>query len=178
MEDCTDEKVLETEAGKRGVLEKFGSRLADLKKDKGKSVGGKKRDRGTGAEIAALAAIKANALLLETDDDQPVKKKIKMSEIDQKLAQSYQKFCHLKIPELQDILRWNMAPTGGKKDVLLIRVIDGDSRGRLPKCPSCIKGTLKVNDEGTKVVCPGFYNEDSGGYEKCFMEMDLDNFER
>lgn len=178
MEDCTDEKILETDAGKRDVLEKFGSRLADLKKDKGKSAGAKKRDRGGGDEIGALAAIRANASLLEADDDQPVKKKMKMSKIDQKLAQSYQKFCHLKISELQDILRWNMAPTGGKKDALLIRVIDGDSRGRLPKCPSCIKGRLKVNEEGTKVVCPGFYNEESGGYEKCFMEMDLDNFER
>lgn len=108
----------------------------------------------------------------------PPPKKIKMSEMDQKLAQSYNKFASLKIANLQDILRWNKAPTTGKKDFLLIRVIDGDSRGRLPKCPSCIQGKLKVNDDGTKVVCTGFFNEESGGYEKCFMEMDLDKVDR
>jgi hypothetical protein len=176
VEDQTDDNIMDSEEGKKDVVARMGSQ-ADQKTNK-------KRDRDDASGSGALAAIKNNAALLQAQDedgdgdDEPAPKKNKMSEMDQKLAQSYNKFASLKIANLQDILRWNKAPTTGKKDFLLIRVIDGDSRGRLPKCPSCIQGKLKVNDDGTKVVGTGFFNEESGGYEKCFMEMDLDKVDR
>ncbi len=173
--DETADKILDDDEKKMELVDKMSSRVA-VKKSK-------KRDRDEAAaedtDTGALALIKANALLLHPDEgDEKPKKKVKMEAMDKRLAEAYIKYSQMKIAELHDYLQWNKQPKTGKKNILLMRAIDGDARGRLPLCPSCEKGKLKVNDEGTKIVCSGFFNEDSGSYEKCYMETDFDKIDR
>jgi hypothetical protein len=49
----------------------------------------------------------------------------------------------------------------------VLRCVDGEKNGALPKCPKCSKKTLKPNDTATEFVCPGYYDESRGGFIKC-----------
>jgi len=139
-----------------------------------------KKRKKTGEETnPILTQIQTNALLLnansddeENDNEGPAKKKAKLSESDAKQARIYAKYSKMKVAEMQDVLKWNRNPHSGKKDALLLRIIDGETFGRLAKCPICIHGVLRLNDEGDKVECKGFWNEESQGREACNLVVD------
>ena len=82
-----------------------------------------------------------------------------------------------KVDALKDILRWNRVTVSGKKSVLILRIIDGETRGRLPNCPTCTYGKLRLNENGTCIECPGFFDKDTGLFEKCLMTMNLDQLD-
>ena len=48
----------------------------------------------------------------------------------------------LKADVLKDMLRWNRQMLGGKKNMLLVRIIDGQMNGRLARCPTCLQGRV------------------------------------
>lgn len=52
-----------------------------------------------------------------------------------------------------------------RQEELVLRCVDGEKNGALPKCPKCSKKTLKPNDTATAFVCPGYYED--GGFVKC-----------
>jgi hypothetical protein len=63
--------------------------------------------------------------------------------------------------EMRDMLKVNGQHVSGNKPVLLWRIIDGVTHGRLAKCPTCKKGRLKIQDEDpTVVACGGTYDRD------------------
>jgi len=64
----------------------------------------------------------------------------------------------------------------GKKVELLERVVDGHLRGRLSLCPTCHKGKLKLDPKSdmTRVVCPGYFDEDSQVRVACLYSIPID----
>ena len=166
VEDKTSDGILSTDDGLSEIAGKMGTKA---------KTGGKKR--AAADDDGPLASIKANSLAL-MGNDEPAKKKVKLSAQAKLEAEAYAEYSPMKIAELQDVLRWNKVQTGGKKDILLLRLIDGVTRGRLGKCPSCIQGKLRLKEDGSKIECPGFFNEDSGGYDKCFFTTDVDKVKR
>ena len=49
--------------------------------------------------------------------------------------------------------------------------MDGEAHGALPSCPEVgCKGRLRI--EGGKVVCPGAYNDEIGGFVRCYFKVD------
>ena len=62
---------------------------------------------------------------------------------------------------MRAMLRGNGQHVSGNKSVLLQRIIDGVTHGRLAKCPTCKVGRLKIRDEDPTVVgCSGPYDRD------------------
>ena len=49
----------------------------------------------------------------------------------------------MKTEELKKWCKANGYTTGGKKEELIFKCIDGELYGRLTKCPHCRKGTTK-----------------------------------
>ncbi len=50
----------------------------------------------------------------------------------------------------------------------MARVIDGQMRGRLARCPMCIRGKLALDNAAAKrVSCHGFYDDDIGARHTC-----------
>lgn len=144
LEDNTDEGVLgdeEKAAEIIALLEQKGCR--------------KKTDAETGETLPqgasdVIAKIKRTAeQIAEEDEDGPKSKKVKteISELDRAKAEILSMFSSKKVDELKDILRWNKQIVGGNKDSLLARIIDAKLHGRLSRCPSCLRGRIKLTDE-------------------------------
>jgi len=123
----------------------------------------------------------AEKLSVKDEDDEgvkPVKKKMKkemdsidlstVSDIERKEAAAYKEYSHCNIENLKDVLRWNRQVVGGVKDILLQRIVDGHLNGRLENCPSCLKGKLKLNDDGEIVSCPGHFDDEVMARVSCF----------
>ena len=68
---------------------------------------------------------------------------------------------------------------GGRKDALLLRCIDGHMRGRLPRCPMCKQGRLKIVDEDHDFAsCNGYFDEDMQSRVPCSYQISLDKVQR
>jgi len=177
VDDNTEESRLGTQEGLADIAEKMGGK-ADAAADE------KKAAKKSGKRTGPLAGIQANAAALledgeEDEDEQPAARKSKLDPKDELAAKAYTKYSSFKVGELKDVLRWNHSAVGGTKDVLLLRVIDGEVHGRLARCPTCDKGKLKVIDEDPgKVECKGFFHKESGAYHKCFNVMGVDQAPR
>ena len=156
MEDNTDEGILNDEekaAEIIALLEQKGCR--------------KKVDAETGESPPqgasdVIAKIKRTAELIaqEDDEDGPKSKKVKteteISETDRTKAEIFAVLSSKKVDELKDVLRWNKQIVGGNKDTLLARIVDAKLRGRLGRCPSCLRGRVKLTEEdGGGAYCFG-----------------------
>lgn len=176
VQDHTQDGILGTKDGLCKIADELGTSSENKK-------GGKKeRVKHTNP---LLSIMEQNALALQEDssrppvtEGEPAKKKLKISPVQLKQAETFKKFAGCKVDELKDVLRWNKAPITGNKDVLLLRIIDGEVYGRLGRCPICVKGRLKLCDEGDKVECKGFYNEDVGAFEVCYFSMEPEKVPR
>ena len=144
LEDNTDEGILNDEGKVAEIitlLEQKGCR--------------KKVDAETGETLPQGASdvidkIKRTAeLIAQEDEDGPKSKKIKteISETDRAKAEILSMFSSKKVDELKDVLRWNKQIVGGNKDTLLARIIDAKLNGRLGRCPSCLRGRIKLTEE-------------------------------
>ena len=156
MEDNTDEGILNDEekaAEIIALLEQKGCR--------------KKVDAETGESPPqgasdVIAKIKRTAELIaqEDDEDGPKSKKVKteteISETDRTKAEIFAVLSSKKVDELKDVLRWNKQIVGGNKDTLLARIVDAKLHGRLGRCPSCLRGRVKLTEEdGGGAYCFG-----------------------
>ena len=161
LEDHTPGKILQDPTQRQEIIDQLSAKKV------------KKTKKGdNGIKSAFIQTVKRNAAVLEDegeiDADQPQKKKAKiMSDDDMKKALAYLKYKDMKNSELQDILSWNKVIKTGSKDILLTRVIDGYVYGRIGKCVSCIEGKPKISDDGSEVVCNGFYDQDRGFHVAC-----------
>jgi len=166
VDDNTVEKLLEDKERIEDIASKMGTKIPDNKR--------KQVDANP-----VLSKFKSNAEILDAveNSDEPAKKKTKLSKLDMKQATIYARYATMKVAEMQDVLKWNKTPHSGKKDDLLLRIIDGQTYGRLTKCPICVHGKLKVNEEG-KVMCNGFYNEETSGREVCSLVVDPGKVQR
>ena len=144
LEDNTDEGILNDEekaAEIVALIEQKGCR--------------KKVDAETGKTLPQGASdvidkIKRTAdLIAQEDEDGPKSKKVKteISETDRAKAEILSMFSSKKVDELKDVLRWNKQIVGGNKDTLLARIIDAKLNGRLGRCPSCLRGRIKLTEE-------------------------------
>lgn len=175
LDDETSGKFLQDETKRQEIIDQLSA-----KKEKKT----KKSDGGDGGKSSAfLESVKLNAAVLEeengNDEDEPKKKKTKkMSEDDKKKAKAYLKYKGMKNGELQDILSWNKVVKSGNKDVLLTRVIDGYVYGRIGKCVSCLEGNPKISEDGSEVVCNGFYDKDKGFHVSCGSKIKVKDADR
>jgi hypothetical protein len=99
--------------------------------------------------------------------DLPPTKKVKKErkrdndedEIFKKQLELYGKFHNqFKNDEIKDILGYNRQTKTGTKDILLMKLIDGNTYGRLARCDVC-GGRLKLKDDGNTVICSGTFDE-------------------
>lgn len=81
--------------------------------------------------------------------------------IDDALLQAYGVYHSRTNDELKDILKWNRTMSSGKKNLLLVRCMDGHLRGRLALCSLCGGGRLKLSEDMQHVHCNGKYDEDT-----------------
>jgi len=170
LEDNTDEGILNDEekaAEIIALLEQKGCR--------------KKVDAETGESPPqgasdVIAKIKRTAELIaqEDDEDSPKSKKVKteteISETDRAKAEIFAVLSSKKVDELKDVLRWNKQIVGGNKDTLLARIVDAKLHGRLGRCPSCLRGRVKLTEEdgGATVFCSGWFDEELQIRHSCF----------
>jgi hypothetical protein len=69
---------------------------------------------------------------------------------------------------LSQSFSWNLQMNSGTKPILLARCMDGQMRGRLARCPLCLKGKVAIRDEHLKEAsCNGYYDETMGGRVPC-----------
>lgn len=190
VDDETADKLLSNPTSLEEVTDKMGSNATTAAKKATKKTKTKKEEseddapkaskKRSHADAIDLEVIKENAETIMEDEegegeadeskvkaeeeeegeDGPAKKKMKLSKEEMALAAAYNKYVKLKNSALKDFLRWNNNPLTGKKDDFLMRVIDGQVNGRFAKCPACNKGRLKLNDDGSKVICRGHWDED------------------
>jgi K+-transporting ATPase c subunit len=139
----------------------------------GRAAGSAKKKRGAADDgpppegsVAHLKEMRAS--LQEEEGTSPAKKKLKLSEQDKAKVDIYIQYENATNDELKDILRWNHQLLTGNKDILMARVIDGQMRGRLARCPMCIRGKLALDNAAAKrVSCHGFYDDDIGARHTC-----------
>jgi len=63
---------------------------------------------------------------------------------------------------LKSILRRNGQHVTGKKQILLDRIADGETYGKLAHCPNCRLGRLKLSEQQRRMVfCHGFFQGDT-----------------
>ena len=108
-----------------------------------------------------------------------------------------EKYKAMKTEELKKWCKANGYTTGGKKEELIFKCIDGELYGRLTKCPHCAKGNnekvphLNVRYESPyhvskdkeklgrgEVYCPGTYDTESMCLIRCNFSKKLSEFER
>lgn len=183
LQDDTDDQILSNEEESAKVVEKLKKKAASGAGDK----------QATGGAIGNIDVIKSNFDKLQkekekecdierdVDESRPSKKikmAAKMSGPDRAKAEAYGNYNHMNIDQLKDILRWNHQMLAGSKAVLLSRIIDGHINGRLGLCITCGQGRLKLEEDLSAVICPGFYNEDLGGRETCISKMAIEQAPR
>lgn len=160
--DGTEDKILEHEEDRQSILEKLN--MKPSKKSKKKKADGEDDDVEVIDGKGLLPQVKRCAAFLSVEEgeevDEPKKKKAKISEEDRAMGEAYMKFEKLKNDKLKDILSWNNVVKTGPKSVLLTRVIDGYLHGRIGKCVVCKKGQPKISDDGTHIICSGYFDKD------------------
>lgn len=192
--DNTPDKQLDDDDFLMEIAKKMGSKATSSKK--------RKADPDGDDDSGFMATVKRNAAIIlgqdadvaedgDNEDDimeetvdavkkGPAKKKLKlsMSAEEKKQAIIYNKYCTKKIDELKDVLRWNHAMVTGKKDILLARIIDGESNGRLGMCTVCEYGKLKLIEGENKIACGGYFDEEGGFRKTCFAKFDVEKAPR
>lgn len=129
--------------------------------------------------VAYLKELRASMVDDDEEGKSPAKKKMKISEEDKAKVDIYVQYEKAKNTELSDILRWNHQPVSGNKDILMARVIDGQMRGRLARCPMCIRGHLSLDNAAAKSVsCHGFYDDDIGARHSCAFKSSIEDAPR
>ena len=146
LEDNTEESILNDDEEKAAVIA-----LLEKKGCRKKVDGGDSPPNSKGASDV-IAKIKRDAdLIAQEEEDGPKSKKVKteteISETDRAKAEIFAVLSSKKVDELKDVLRWNKQIVGGNKDTLLARIIDAKLRGRLGRCPSCLRGRVKLTEE-------------------------------
>jgi len=64
----------------------------------------------------------------------------------------------LTAKELKEVLRKHNQPISGPKKAQAERVIDGEKRGEIPKCPHCKYGNMKFDHITGVYACVGYYD--------------------
>lgn len=64
---------------------------------------------------------------------------------------------HWTVSELKEALRKNQQSTNGTKLDLLSKVTDGKVFGKIPRCPACHSGYLKMDFSSGIYYCAGFH---------------------
>ena len=151
LEDLTTEKILSDPAQVTVMVEKI--RMKGRPKVGGEGEGAvSNNDLGADAIIDRVKRT-LDLLSREDDDDddiaKPAAKKAKkegapakISARDRARAEIWAQYEMLKADVLKDMLRWNRQVLGGKKNMLLVRIIDGQMNGRLARCPTCLQGRV------------------------------------
>lgn len=103
--------------------------------------------------LAPLKEIKTAFEAQQSGDGPPPAKKIKNQQ-----AELYGTYHKQKLDELKDVLRWNGQTLTGTKDVVLYKIIDGATHGRLAPCP-LDGGRLKFNADCSEITCNGTFDE-------------------
>lgn len=193
LQDDTTDQILSNEEKVVELIDKISTKLTKKqarKRKKNDSGGGDDDGIIVEEDDSFMGKIKANAsaaaaAAAEQENVEPDSKKAKvsvlaatLSEMDQQYMEAYLHYKSCKNDELKDVLRWNGSTVGGNKDELLMRVIDGHCRGRLGKCSTCGVGKLKVMDDGSKVSCSGWYDEDSSRHIPCYAKFKIEEAPR
>jgi hypothetical protein len=174
--DETEDKVLDDPTKRQQLID-----VLSTKKEK------KKTNTKAAATAAASAkkgsafieSIKRNVETLDNiENDEPAKKKIKLSDTDKAIAEVYLKYNGMKTGELKDILSWNNVVKTGTKEVLLTRVIDGCINGRIANCVACGEGKPRISDDGSIIECNGYYDSDIGSRIVCSNKIKVESAER
>jgi len=71
-------------------------------------------------------------------------------------------FSKKSVADLKDLLRINKQMISGTKKELVVRVTDGVKNGRLPVCPACGHGILRLSSREGLVECGGYFDEEIG----------------
>lgn len=75
--------------------------------------------------------------------------------------------------------RWNLQLISGTKPILLARVMDGQLRGRLTRCPLCQGGKVAIReDSGTTASCTGYFNDVKGIRISCSFQAPVEKCSR
>lgn len=160
--DGTEDSILEDPSERKTIMDKLN--MVPEKKKK-KKMEEEEEDANDGESTSLVQSAKRCASLMTNDDNEgdnkPATKKFKLSDEDKTMGEAYMKFKPMKNAELQDILAWNNVVKTGTKDVLLTRVMDGYLHGRIAKCFVCGKGQPKISDDGSHVICTGFFDSAS-----------------
>jgi hypothetical protein len=180
------EELVEKYSGDPPILQEEGEReqlIADIEFNAARGGSAKKKrddDDGPAPEGSVARLKEMRASMQQEEDEAPPKKKLKpLSEEDKAKVDIYVQYEKAKNDELKDILRWNRQHISGNKDMLMARIIDGQMRGRLGRCPMCIRGKLSLeNEKAEHAVCHGFYNDDIGAHETCAYKCTIEEAPR
>lgn len=130
------------------------------------------------------------------DEDRPAKRS-KLNDVEQQQVDLYEEYKSHNADELKDYMRyvtfrrtgsineilyhsfslhthsWNRQMVGGKKDLLVLRCIDGKMNGRLGRCPMCHRGKLAMRDDLPQDMCScnGYYDDDMQARVPCSYKM-------
>jgi len=77
------------------------------------------------------------------------------------------KYLSMGKEELQKWLRHNSQLVTGNKKQLLLRCVDGQLNGRIPKCPRCHQGQMQYDYENRQYVCNGYFDDMSKTPIRC-----------
>ena len=145
----------------------------------------------------------------DEDDKRPNAKKMKLSKQEQIEYDVYCMYRTMSNDALQDILRcvdhetitsninpfsnqsskltslscsycrWNLQLISGTKPILLARVMDGQLRGRLTRCPLCQGGKVAIRDDlGTTASCTGYFDDAKGIRISCSFQAPVEKCPR
>lgn len=138
--------------------------------------GSAKKKTASGEPEGVVATLKAQLAMLRGEaEGESAAKRPKLSPQDTARVDVYAMYEKHTNDALKDILTWNRQVKTGNKDLIMARIIDGQLKGRLGRCPMCIRGKLQLEDEhALKAICKGYYNEDIGAREPCSYTCPID----
>lgn len=169
--DNTDDNVLQ---------ERRDEVIADIEyaPPKGSGSATKKKQEEGGEGV--VAALKAQLAMMRSEaHGEPAAKKPKLSAEDMARVDVYAMYENHKNDALKDVLKWNRQLVSGNKDLMMARIIDGQLKGRLGRCPMCLRGKLQLEDEhAKKAICKGYFDEDLGVREPCSYACPIDEAPR
>jgi hypothetical protein len=84
----------------------------------------------------------------------------------------------MTLPELKALLAYNEQPQNGNKEEILDKIADAKLLGCIPKCPECVEGRLKFSRFDGTYKCQGFFNQDSGEYQRCGRKFKREDVKR
>jgi hypothetical protein len=127
-----------------------------------------------------VATLKAQLAMIRSEaEGEPASKKLKLSPDVMARVDVYAMYEQHKNDALKDILKWNRQLVSGNKDLMMARIINGQLKGRLGRCPMCLRGKLQLEDEQAQnAICKGYFDEDLGARESCSYACPIDEAPR